>query len=218
MLPLSLLLVVLIALVAGKKEKDNHKDCQFWASIGECTKNPSYMLTNCAPSCAAINSKNGGNTAQVSIYDIVEKDINGKDVNFDKFRGKVLYIVNVASHCGYTAENYKTFRNLAKHRSEFFEIIVAPCNQFGFQEPGDNIAIKDFASKQSFKGIILSKGDVNGPKTRPLFEFLKGETNRDSISWNFDGKFLVDKEGKVRILEQDDVEAEILTLIGDTEL
>jgi glutathione peroxidase-family protein len=39
-----------------------------------------------------------------SFYDIVEKDAAGKDVNFSKFKGKVLYGVNVASRCGYTGK------------------------------------------------------------------------------------------------------------------
>ena len=45
------------------------------------------------------------------------------------YRGKVLYIVNVASHCGYTASNYAAFKSLAKHRDNGFEILLAPCNQ-----------------------------------------------------------------------------------------
>jgi glutathione peroxidase-family protein len=39
-----------------------------------------------------------------SFYDIVEKDAAGKDVSFSKFKGKVLYGVNVASRCGYTGK------------------------------------------------------------------------------------------------------------------
>lgn len=31
--------------------KNRHAECAFWAHIGECDANPSYMLTNCAPVC-----------------------------------------------------------------------------------------------------------------------------------------------------------------------
>ena len=31
---------------------DTDKSCQAWASAGECSKNPGYMLLNCATSCA----------------------------------------------------------------------------------------------------------------------------------------------------------------------
>jgi prolyl 4-hydroxylase len=31
--------------------KDNHELCSFWSSLDECSKNPNYMLVNCAKSC-----------------------------------------------------------------------------------------------------------------------------------------------------------------------
>ncbi len=31
--------------------KNRNKMCIYWAHIGECEKNPSFMLTNCAPAC-----------------------------------------------------------------------------------------------------------------------------------------------------------------------
>ena len=31
--------------------KNNHLDCDYWAGIGECDKNPSYMLIHCMKSC-----------------------------------------------------------------------------------------------------------------------------------------------------------------------
>eukprot|EP00549_Striatella_unipunctata_P007896 CAMPEP_0118724462 /NCGR_PEP_ID=MMETSP0800-20121206/32590_1 /TAXON_ID=210618 ORGANISM="Striatella unipunctata, Strain CCMP2910" /NCGR_SAMPLE_ID=MMETSP0800 /ASSEMBLY_ACC=CAM_ASM_000638 /LENGTH=470 /DNA_ID=CAMNT_0006633037 /DNA_START=34 /DNA_END=1446 /DNA_ORIENTATION=- len=31
--------------------KNRHELCAFWAVLGECEKNPNYMLLNCAPSC-----------------------------------------------------------------------------------------------------------------------------------------------------------------------
>jgi ShK domain-like len=30
---------------------DQHVDCKFWSSLGECDKNPGYMLNSCAMSC-----------------------------------------------------------------------------------------------------------------------------------------------------------------------
>jgi len=31
--------------------KDDHKDCEMWASMEECIENPTYMLQNCRQSC-----------------------------------------------------------------------------------------------------------------------------------------------------------------------
>eukprot|EP00581_Thalassiosira_minuscula_P016868 CAMPEP_0183730882 /NCGR_PEP_ID=MMETSP0737-20130205/33763_1 /TAXON_ID=385413 /ORGANISM="Thalassiosira miniscula, Strain CCMP1093" /LENGTH=517 /DNA_ID=CAMNT_0025963473 /DNA_START=62 /DNA_END=1612 /DNA_ORIENTATION=+ len=33
------------------KCKNQHEDCTYWAAIGRCDSNPSYMRTNCAPAC-----------------------------------------------------------------------------------------------------------------------------------------------------------------------
>ncbi|KAL9187261.1 hypothetical protein ACHAXT_001364 [Thalassiosira profunda] len=38
------------ASVRGKC-KNKHELCSYWAMLGECTNNPSYMQTNCAPAC-----------------------------------------------------------------------------------------------------------------------------------------------------------------------
>ena len=31
--------------------RNKHRDCTFWAALGECENNPSYMTLNCAPVC-----------------------------------------------------------------------------------------------------------------------------------------------------------------------
>lgn len=35
----------------GGNCSDNHSRCSYWASIGECYKNPRWMLPNCKKSC-----------------------------------------------------------------------------------------------------------------------------------------------------------------------
>jgi glutathione peroxidase len=47
-----------------------------------------------------------------SIYDFVVKDISGNDVSLEKYKGKVLLIVNVASQCGFTQTNYTELTEL----------------------------------------------------------------------------------------------------------
>ena len=119
-----------------------------------------------------------------SFYDIKEKDINGAVVDFSQFQGKVVYIVNVASYCGYTESNYQLINQLnAKYGDKGLEVVVFPCNQFGAQEPGSGPEIKSFASNKGFAGTIMSKGDVNGNNARPAFKFLKERTGKNYITW-----------------------------------
>lgn len=42
---------------------------------------------------------------------------------------------------------------------------------------------------------VFTKGDVNGPNTRPTYRYLKDTGVLGDIAWNFAGKFIVDKEG-----------------------
>ncbi|XP_044471943.1 phospholipid hydroperoxide glutathione peroxidase 1, chloroplastic-like [Mangifera indica] len=136
-----------------------------------------------------------------TLHDFTVKDIDGKEVPLNKFKGKVLLIVNVASRCGLTTANYSELSHLyEKYKTQGFEILAFPCNQFGGQEPGSNPEIKQFACTR-FKAEfpIFDKVDVNGPNTAPVYQFLKSSAGGflgDLIKWNFE-KFLVDKNGKV---------------------
>ncbi|KAJ8471665.1 hypothetical protein OPV22_026008 [Ensete ventricosum] len=135
------------------------------------------------------------------LHDFTVKDIDGKDVSLSKFKGKILLIVNVASRCGLTSSNYSELSHIyEKYKTQGFEVLAFPCNQFGGQEPGSNSEIKQFACTR-FKADfpIFDKVDVNGPNAAPVYQFLKSSAGGflgDLIKWNFE-KFLVDKNGKV---------------------
>ena len=64
-----------------------------------------------------------------SFYDIKEKDASGKVVDFSKFKGKVVYGVNVATKCGYTASGYALLAKIAKMKADGVEVAIFPCNQ-----------------------------------------------------------------------------------------
>ena len=61
--------------------------------------------------------------ATKEFYDLKATDIYGMDVDFQKFKGKVLLIVNVASQCGFTDAHYK---DLQKMQVSFFLVILDP--------------------------------------------------------------------------------------------
>jgi glutathione peroxidase len=166
---------------AEKALRDDNENCEFWASVGECKKNPRYMLVYCALSCDLVG-KQSLNVPK-SFYEITERDIHGNDVSFERFKGKVVYVVNVASQCGYTESNYRQIKDLQKYYEDGLEIVLAPCNSFGNQEPGGPIEIYNFARRKGFSGIILQKDEVNGADTRLTFLYLKSKTGKDNIEW-----------------------------------
>jgi hypothetical protein len=53
------------------------------------------------------NTKSAPIMAESSAYDFKVKDIDGVETDLSKFKGKVSLIVNVASACGLTKQNYQ---------------------------------------------------------------------------------------------------------------
>jgi len=136
----------------------------------------------------------------MGLYDFKIKDIDGKDVPMSKYKGKVMLIVNTATHCGFTPQ-YEGLEKLhKKYHKKGLEILDFPCNQFANQAPESNKEIANFCAmhyKTSFQ--TFAKIDVNGKYADPLFVYLKKQKLGmlgGRITWNFT-KFLVDREGNV---------------------
>ena len=69
-------------------------------------------------------------------FDLNIKDINSKNLNLEKFKGKIVLIVNVASNCGFTKQ-YEDLQTLyEQYNDRGLYVIGVPSNQFGGQEPG----------------------------------------------------------------------------------
>lgn len=133
------------------------------------------------------------------LYDLTVKDIHGKDVRLDAYRGKVLLIVNVASECGYVGQYAGLGGLYSKYKERGLVVLGFPCNQFAGQEPGTEAQILQFCtSRYRVKFPLFSKIDVNGPGRHPLYTFLSGDGSPfpGEIGWNF-SKFLVGRDGRV---------------------
>lgn len=134
-----------------------------------------------------------------SIYDLSDFDIEGNAVTFDKYKGKVLLIVNVSSKCGLTPTNYPQLTELdERYREQGLEVLAFPCNQFANQEPGTHEEIIEFVKQYNAKYTFFEKKDVNGANARPVFTYLKAKLPGafgNYIKWNF-SKFLVDRDGQ----------------------
>ena len=68
--------------------------------------------------------------AKANVYGFSVTDIDGQTVSMEKYKDKLLLIVNVASQCGYTDSNYKSLEAMySKYKDVGFEIAAFPCNQ-----------------------------------------------------------------------------------------
>ena len=136
-----------------------------------------------------------------SVLDFTMKDIDGKDVKLNKYKGDVLLIVNTASKCGYTPQYEGLQAIYDQYKSRGFYVLGFPANNFGGQEPGTESEIKEFCeSKYKVKFPMFAKISVKGADQDELYKFLTSkETNPNfagEITWNFN-KFLVDRRGNV---------------------
>jgi glutathione peroxidase len=130
------------------------------------------------------------------------KTLAGRPVNpAEKYAGKVVLLVNVASKCGLTPQ-YKALQALHdKYAEQGLAIVGVPCNQFNGQEPGTALEIAAFCTANyGVKFDLLEKVEVNGDSACPLYKQLTSEeTNPKSpgpIQWNFE-KFLFNRDGEL---------------------
>jgi glutathione peroxidase len=113
-----------------------------------------------------------------------------------QYAGKVILVVNTASHCGFTKQYEGLEALYAKYADQGFVILGFPSNDFGKQEPGSAKEIADFCyNTYGVKFPMFAKSSVQGPKANPLYaELIKASGTKPK--WNF-YKYLIDRDGKV---------------------
>ncbi|MCG1018374.1 MULTISPECIES: glutathione peroxidase [Burkholderiaceae] len=134
------------------------------------------------------------------LYSFSARSLQGDDISLERYRGKVLLIVNTASECGFTPQYAGLQALYERYAARGLEILGFPCNQFGKQEPGDAQQIGAFCEKNyQVKFPMFDKIDVNGAHAHPLYRYLTEEApgvlGTEAIKWNFT-KFLIDREGR----------------------
>jgi glutathione peroxidase len=132
-------------------------------------------------------------------YQFEAKNLQGKTVKMEAYKGKTVLVVNTASKCGLTPQFEGLEELYKKHKDKGLVVLGFPCNQFANQEPGDEKSISEGCMiNYGVTFPMFSKIDVNGETAHPLYKYLKSELGGvlgSKIKWNFT-KFLIDTEGK----------------------
>lgn len=131
-------------------------------------------------------------------YTFSFETITGEPMPLEQYRGKVLLIVNTASHCGFTKQ-YKGLQTLWEQYGEQGLIVIGvPSNDFGEQEPKDNHEILEFCrGSYEVSFPLTAKVTVKGKDAHPFYKWARdvfGE--RGAPRWNFH-KYLVAADGRL---------------------
>jgi glutathione peroxidase len=138
--------------------------------------------------------------AAKSIYNFKIKALDGSTIDFSKFKGKKILVVNTASMCGFTPQ-YEGLEKLYEENKDKLVIVGFPSDNFGDQEYHSNDSISAFCKKNF--GVtfpLTTRVDVKGANTTPVFKYLCSKKENGvldaEISWNFN-KFIIDENGKL---------------------
>ena len=136
-----------------------------------------------------------------TLYDFSASALDGKQIDLNTYRGRVVLVVNTASECGLTPQYAGLEALHEKYQKRGLDVLGFPCNQFGAQEPGDAAQIDAFCRKNYGVGFqMFGKVEVNGDGAHPLYKWLTraapGLLGSEAIKWNFT-KFLIGRDGKV---------------------
>jgi glutathione peroxidase len=129
-------------------------------------------------------------------HDFAFTSIQGEPLPMSQFAGKPVLVVNVASKCGLTPQYEGLEALYTEMKDRGLVVLGVPCNQFLFQEPGNEQKIEEFC--RLTYGVdfpMTSKVDVKGGKAHPLFKWLVEQLGEDAKpKWNFH-KSLIGKDG-----------------------
>lgn len=139
--------------------------------------------------------------APKTLYDFKMKSLIGDDeIDFTKYKGKKVVLLNVASECGFTPQ-YADWQAFHEKYGDKIVVLGFPANNFGGQEPGSEQDIATFCQKNygvTFQ--MFDKISVTGSDQHPLYKWLSTKSlngwNDKAPTWNF-CKYVVDEKGQL---------------------
>ena len=137
-----------------------------------------------------------GNYEKV-FYDFKIESISGEMIDFNKYKNKVVLIVNTASYCGFTKQYGELQKLWNQYKSKGLIVLGVPSNSFN-QEKQNDEDVKKFCEVNFNISFPLSNiTDVKGENVHELFKWAADNHGKSAIpKWNF-YKILINKKGKV---------------------
>lgn len=135
--------------------------------------------------------------AQTSVYDIKIKSVDGGTFNFEYFKDRQVFIVNIATESEFKSQLDELQQLHERFSDSGLVIIAVPSNDFG-KETRNDAELKNLYNKYSF--LIASKTKVKGDDASEIFSWLNSKSKNgvadDSVKADFK-KYLIDRSGKL---------------------
>lgn len=132
-----------------------------------------------------------------SIYNVEYLNKKGKIETLEKYKNKIIIIVNTASKCGLVGQ-FEELENLYKEYKDDLIIIGFPSDDFK-QELKNDGAEEFCRLNYGVTFPIAKQVHVRGKESAEIFKYLTSQKKgfiTKGIKWNFT-KFLIDQNGKV---------------------
>ena len=141
-------------------------------------------------------NSSAGNYEKV-FYDFKIESISGEIIDLNKYKNKVILIVNTASYCGFTKQYGELQELWDQYKSKGLVVFGVPSNSFN-QEKKNDEDVKKFCEVNFDISFPLSSiTEVKGENAHELFKWAADNHGKSAIpKWNF-YKILINKEGKV---------------------
>ena len=137
-----------------------------------------------------------GNYEKV-FYDFKIESISGEIIDLNKYKNKVILIVNTASYCGFTKQYGELQELWDQYKSKGLVVFGVPSNSFNQEKKNDEDVKKFCEVNFNISFPLSSITEVKGENAHELFKWAADNHGKSAIpKWNF-YKILINKEGKV---------------------
>ena len=141
-----------------------------------------------------LSASNQPEPTTVSFYDFKVQSLSGEEIDFSRYKGRKVLVVNTASRCGYTPQ-YADLQKIHEIYGTKVDVLGFPANNFLWQEPGSDSQIASFCEKNYGVDFqMFGKISVKGRDQHPLYRWLEKKTGKKP-SWNF-CKYVIDEKGE----------------------
>jgi len=139
------------------------------------------------------------NETRRDFYSFKATLVDGQDISFSDFKGKVVLVANVALKCG-TSSQFNDLQELYSQNNENLVILGVASNDFTRAEPENESFGRICKTSYGVQFPILQLAKVRGINKSGLYSFLTEsgpDETRGEVEFNFE-KFVIDKKGIVR--------------------